>query len=100
PKSVSVFSSPPQAGILADLEVERYLQVDAAIGRRRRVRSPSKTVGPAEQSRTQVADRSGDIDLVEPIPGRDAERQVVTDLVRAASFHAPAAESSSPVRPA
>ena len=81
PKSSSVFSSRPQAGILADLEIEGYLQIDPAIGRRRRVRSAGKPVGLAEERRTQVADRSGEIDVIENVSGVNAERQIVPVVV-------------------
>jgi len=58
------FFIPPQAGILAELEIKGYLQIDAAIGRRRRVRSAGKPVGLAEERRTQVADGRGEIDVI------------------------------------
>src|SRR3989454_3249819 len=89
-KFFSVFSSQPQAGILADLEIEGYLQVNAPISRRRRVRPACKAVGLAEERRTQIADGSGEIDVIEDVSRRDAKCQIVA-AVRSAAIHTPAA---------
>src|SRR5260370_21639953 len=55
--------------------------------RRRGVRPAGKTVGLTKERRTQIADRLGEIDVVENVSRGNAERQIVT-IVACAAIHA------------
>src|SRR5260370_26036409 len=75
--------------------MEGYLQVDATIGCRRRVRPTRKSVGLAEERRTQVSDRRGEIDVVKNVPAGNAECQIIAIVRRIAAKHPAAAISAT-----
>src|SRR5260370_16501992 len=61
--------------------------MDAPMRLRRGVGPAGKTVGLTKERRTQIADRLGEIDVVENVSHGNAERQIVT-IVACAAIHA------------
>src|SRR6267143_4221035 len=82
------------------LEAERHLQVDAPVCGGRGVRAARKAIGLAEERRTQIADGRGKVHVIENIPRRNAERQIVTVVVRHDVHSATAAAGAVTAAPA
>src|SRR6266436_3221087 len=69
------------------LEAERHLQIESAIARQSGERAARNGIRLTKQRRAQIADRRGQIHVVEDVPRRNAERQVIA-MVRAAGVRA------------
>lgn len=64
------------------LEAKCDLQVDTPVGGTRSVWAVGDIIGLAEQGRTQVADRRGEIDFVESVPRGDGKGQTIAAIAR------------------
>ena len=59
------------------LEGETQLQIDPSVCRVAGEEAADQGVGTAEQRGFEVADRRGQVDIIEKVPHRNAERQVI-----------------------
>src|SRR5271154_5222625 len=92
-------SAPSLAAINArsrsDLEAEEHLQIEAAVGRGGRIRTPSQAISEAENRRRDDADGCGNVHVVEKVLRGNAECQPIFAIGGVAGTETSAARPSA-----